>query len=527
MNWFRDRFNNFRLKNLQENDALEQEIEQRAYELWEEAGREEGTFDYYYKKAQLEQEIKPTAYLLWEEAGKPKGKFQKYLQQAEIEIEIRSMTYFLWKKDGKPEDKLDYYEDYYWEKAKQKIKFKRLPIIYKPFYFVVGKPYYILERKILEPGLAWTDKQAFFDILGRLGNLAIVIGLIMFIVTEDDRRNSAIFSAWQTINSATGQSGSGGRIEALEFLNSRPLRLPFIARFPFITVTTDKHWYWDGKECKNRGSFGYRFPRQPLNGLFAPNAYLVKIKLCGATLNNSNLKYADLRGANLEYAKLESANLEYANLFQAKLQNANLFQAKLQNANLFQAKLQNADLRLANLQNANLLKTKLQNAKLESAKLQNADLILAELQNANLFEAKLQNADLRSAKLQAADLGLAELQNANLFEAKLQNADLRSAKIQAAILGGANLQDAILEGANLQDANLTDANLTDANLTDANLTDANLSGAIYTDSESKLRWCSNNDCSTTFPDNFDPKKAGMILIRTEEDYDKWKKSRQK
>ena len=204
MNWFRDRFNNFRLTGSQNNNSLEQEIEQRAYELWEQAGREEGSFDYYYQKAKLEREIKPTAYLLWEQAGNPKGKFHKYLQQAEREIEIRLMTYFLWKQDGQPEDKYDYYEDYYWEKAKQKVKFKRLPIVYKPFYFVVGKPYSILERKILEPGLAWTDKQAFFDILERLGNLAIVIGVISFLFTEDDRRNAEFFSAWQTITSAEG-----------------------------------------------------------------------------------------------------------------------------------------------------------------------------------------------------------------------------------------------------------------------------------------------------------------------------------
>ncbi len=98
MNWFRDRINNFRLTGSQNNDSLEQEIERRAYELWEEAGRQEESYNYYYKKAQLEQEIKPTAYKLWEEAGKPKGQFHKYLKQAELEIEIKLMTYFLWEK---------------------------------------------------------------------------------------------------------------------------------------------------------------------------------------------------------------------------------------------------------------------------------------------------------------------------------------------------------------------------------------------------------------------------------------------
>ncbi|MGK7940185.1 MAG: pentapeptide repeat-containing protein [Crocosphaera sp.] len=427
MNWFRDRMTNFRLTGSQENHSLEQEIEQKAYELWEEAGRPEETFDYYYKKAQLEQEIKPTAYLLWEESGKAKGEFHNYLKQAEIEIEIRLMTYLLWKKDGQPEDKYEYYEDYYWEKAKSKVKFKRLPIIYKPFYFFVGKPYYFLEKKVLEPGLAWTDKQAFFDIIGRLGNLAIVIGVISFIFTEDYRRNAEVFSAWQTITSAEGQSGSGGRIKALEFLNSRPLRLPLIG-------FSKEYWYWDkwNNQCKRTWRLGYRFPRQSLRGLSAPKAYLSKIKLCGANLGSANLEDADLLFANLQNAKLPGANLEDADLFKANLQNAYLFKANLQNAYLFEANLEDADLLFANLEDA--------------------DLLFANLQNANL--------------------------------------------------AGANLEDAKLAGANLQNAR-------------------------YTDLKSTLWWCLQGSCSTIFPDGFEPKKAGMILMRTQEDYEKWKESRQK
>lgn len=71
------------------------------------------------------------------------------------------------------------------------------------------------------------------------------------------------------------------------------------------------------------------------------------------------------------------------------------------------------------------------------------------------------------------------------------------------------------------------ANLKGANLSYANLQGANLSGAIYTDSKSEVIGCLNNDCSTIFPDGFDPKKADMILIRTQENYEKWKESRNK
>ncbi|CCQ53179.1 hypothetical protein CWATWH8502_2152 [Crocosphaera watsonii WH 8502] len=39
--------------------------------------------------------------------------------------------------------------------------------------------------------------------------------------------------------------------------------------------------------------------------------------------------------------------------------------------------------------------------------------------------------------------------------------------------------------------------------------------------------CSTDSCITTFSDDFDPKKAGIILIRNKEDYEKWKNFRQK
>ncbi len=74
-----------------------------------------------------------------------------------------------------------------------------------------------------------------------------------------------------------------------------------------------------------------------------------------------------------------------------------------------------------------------------------------------------------------------------------------------------------------------DTNLMEANLQNALLSQANLKGAVYNDSNINISfpWCLNKDCSTIFRDDFDPKKAGMILIRTQEDYNKWLKSRQK
>ncbi len=131
-----------------------------------------------------------------------------------------------------------------------------------------------------------------FTILGKLGNLAIVIAVVSLVLVEDVRHNNQVFNAWQTITSAQGQSGSGGRIEANKFLNSRPLRFPWIG-------WTKKGWYWDRQkqECILKRLRGLRWQRQPLVGLSAPsNAYLVSIFLCGA-----NLIEANLEGAFLEW----------------------------------------------------------------------------------------------------------------------------------------------------------------------------------------------------------------------------------
>ena len=63
----------------------------------------------------------------------------------------------------------------------------------------IYQPYYLLEKRILEPVDGWIGKQAFFTILGKLGNLAIVVAVVTFVFGEDVRRNNEVFTAWQTI----------------------------------------------------------------------------------------------------------------------------------------------------------------------------------------------------------------------------------------------------------------------------------------------------------------------------------------
>jgi BTB/POZ domain-containing protein KCTD9 len=244
--------------------------------------------------------------------------------------------------------------------------------------------------------------QALFE---NAESIAIVSTAIMFFIEINDRRKRDHYEAWQVISSAANQSGSGGRIQALQDLND------------------------DGIS---------------LEGVFSPNADLTGIQLHSGKLNR----------ANFEGSQLNKSVLEEAQLVRANLKGANLSETKLMKANLWQANLEKADLREANLSGATLANTHLEDAFLWEAKLCDADLI-----EANLTGAKLQGADLQRAHLQGAIFKQANLWNADLRGAQLQGAMLRNADLQKA-----NLSDANLEGADLEDANLSGADLKGARL---------------------------------------------------------------
>ena len=224
------------------------------------------------------------------------------------------------------------------------------------------------------------QKLAFFTILGRLGELAFIVAVVSFVFGENVRRNNEVFAAWITITTAHEQSGSGGRIRALEFLNSRPLR------FPWIWVTRDL--FGDEKECERKLVFGRRWEREPLAGLSTPKAYLAGINLCGANLSSANFQRADLVDANLQNTRLWGSNFRDAHLNSANLQGAVLNSANLQGAVLNSANLQDVILHSANLQDADLSSANLQDAHLNSANFQDANLNSANLQGAILITTK-------------------------------------------------------------------------------------------------------------------------------------------
>lgn len=122
----------------------------------------------------------------------------------------------------------------------------------------------------------------------------LTLAALSYISQGHERQKIGRYQAWQTINSAQGKAGNGGRIEALEYLNG---------------------------------------DRASLAGVNADKAYLVQIDLA-----NANLAKASFREANLQQAKLQGANLQQANLQQANLQAVNLKQTDIEAADFRKAK---------------------------------------------------------------------------------------------------------------------------------------------------------------------------------------------
>jgi BTB/POZ domain-containing protein KCTD9 len=145
--------------------------------------------------------------------------------------------------------------------------------------------------------------------------ITAIVGLVNYIIEVPKRQKQSHYQAWQIINSAVGQQGNGGRIEALQDLNS------------------------DGVN---------------LQGLTVIDANLSGINLKKANLAYANFQKNTIQQANLQEAKLYYANLQKAYFYETNLQGANLQGANLQEANLWKANLQGADLWKANLRGANL-----------------------------------------------------------------------------------------------------------------------------------------------------------------------------
>lgn len=178
----------------------------------------------------------------------------------------------------------------------------------------------------------WLSQWAFISILEYLGRLAIVLALALWIIEIPERkqaqanqRKAKIYQAWQVINTARGETASGGRHHALRDLIDERQRLHQVD-----------------------------LSQANLSGADLSGAKLSGADLSAADLTLANLSGADLHGADLSGAKLGEANFSEANLTRANLTGADLTKADLSGANLSWADLTGADLSRADLRGADL-----------------------------------------------------------------------------------------------------------------------------------------------------------------------------
>jgi Pentapeptide repeats (9 copies) len=163
---------------------------------------------------------------------------------------------------------------------------------------------------------------SFLEVLEYLGTFSVLIAVIFYFSESGDRIKQRHYQAWQVINTAQGNGGSGGRIEALQELNAD--------KVPLVGVDVSSAF---------------------LQGLDLHGANLMRSDFSSADLRNSNFTAVDFTLANLNSANLRNAHLDHAKFDQADLRNGDLTGASLASADLSGASLDDSDLSHADLKN--------------------------------------------------------------------------------------------------------------------------------------------------------------------------------
>lgn len=207
------------------------------------------------------------------------------------------------------------------------------------------------------------QRWSLVDFLEIVARFSIIIAVIAYLAGEEERVQQRHTELWRTLVLAQGKSGSGGRVSALESLN---------------TDLVD------------------------LSGVNVQNAYLREVQLDASVLIDARLDSADLTSSNLCLAQMEGASLRGASLPFANLRGADLRRANLEGANLAYADLTGATLRRANLSGADL----------EGTMLADADLTLADLRHVTANEATLRG--IRSAA-EATLANISKFEVANVY----------------------------------------------------------------------------------------------------------------
>lgn len=189
-----------------------------------------------------------------------------------------------------------------------------------------------MKRRWLLPFIAfewiwdWTafflSRWSFLEVLDYLGRFSILVAVIFYFSESGNRIKQKHYQAWQVINTAQGKGGSGGRIEALQELNSDGV--------PLVGVDVSSAF---------------------LQGLSMERANLLRADFSGADLRHSDLKSADFTSANLHFTNFRNSNLAHATFQSADMTDSDLWGCDLSGASMADADISGVDLRFAELRN--------------------------------------------------------------------------------------------------------------------------------------------------------------------------------
>jgi uncharacterized protein YjbI with pentapeptide repeats len=260
-------------------------------------------------------------------------------------------------------------------------------------------------------------REPFLKLLQNLSQLGILIAVISFFSQIPNQAKQARYQAWSAINSAQGNGGSGGRIDALQDLTQGCPEVGKIQRQEGIYQSIPKAIY---NELQNFLADKVTYIAGDcvdLNGLTASQAYLPNVQLEATKLRDANLQEANLQKANFENADLTQANLRMATLVEANFSGAILEKANFN----FMEKGETSEIKVANLKDADFREANLKGAKLQLANLENAKLQGANLENANLKETNLTGANLRDVK----NLTIEQVKAAKNWQQAIYDEDFR------------------------------------------------------------------------------------------------------
>ncbi len=176
----------------------------------------------------------------------------------------------------------------------------------------------------------------FLEVLEYMSSLSILVAVIFYFSESGDRAKQKHYQAWQVINTAQGKGGSGGRLEALQELNSD--------RVPLVGVDVS------GAFLMGIRLEGSKLVRANFSGADVRNSDLSAVDFSDANLQSANFRYSKFRKASFQRAQLDDADLVGADLTQADLAGASLARADLRNTNLSQINWRG----IANIQGANI-----------------------------------------------------------------------------------------------------------------------------------------------------------------------------